>query len=534
MPTLAQRRKSFALSSVSGLLLVGLILILVNVLANWVFVRFDLTSSGSYSLAQPSKKLVRNLQEPVIIKAYFSSNLPSAYTFVPRYVRDLLTEYRSASKGKLKFEFVATYPPKDFEQRALEAGIVPVNIEQVGSDQMAVQRSFLGLVIFYRDKSEVLPVVRDIRTLEYDITSRIARMSNRTKRVIALANGHSEIDLTRVKSTLADDLKQLYEIKPVNLAVSSTGAVQADALFVVGPRQKFDEKALWAVDQAIMHGIPTAFFVDAKSFSPGQFIVSPQDTGLAPLLTHYGFVLGDRLVYDRQSETVQMAQNFGNIQIPIAVRYPFIPLVTGFDRKMALFRGIEAVAMPFPVSVEKGNPPAGVQITPLLLSSVESYLAPPQLYSVAPTQLPRPQPGEAHGPFALAALGEGTFLSYFQGRSSPFSNAALVGSSPRTSIVVVGTSKFVDPALPPFQGAEPLLSNLMAYLSKDDVLIGIRSKGDVLRPLKPLSDGVRQLVKLIALFGGPLIVVGLGVWRWRTRRAWREIIQSAFAAASPS
>ena len=53
----------------------------------------------------------------------------------------------------------------------------------------------------------------------------------------------------------------------------------------------------------------------------------------------------------------------------------------------------------------------------------------------------------------------------------------------------------LDPALPDLPGSQALLTNLMASLSNDDTLLGIRAKGEILRPLKPgwMSSGVAAM-----------------------------------------
>ena len=46
-----------------ALILTGVILVLVNVIANWLFVRWDMTRFHSYSLSAASKRLVRSLDD---------------------------------------------------------------------------------------------------------------------------------------------------------------------------------------------------------------------------------------------------------------------------------------------------------------------------------------------------------------------------------------------------------------------------------------------------------------------------------------
>jgi len=56
----------------------------------------------------------------------------------------------------------------------------------MGSSQFQVRRGFMGLVIFYRDHTDTVPVIKDVESLEYELTSRLTRMTRRHKKVIAL------------------------------------------------------------------------------------------------------------------------------------------------------------------------------------------------------------------------------------------------------------------------------------------------------------------------------------------------------------
>jgi len=66
-------------------------------------------------------------------------------------------------------------------------------------------------------------------------------------------------------------------------------------------------------------------------------------------------------------------------------------------------------------------------------------------------------------------------------RGSPFlcPGQTLIASSPKTQLFVLGTSRVLDPGLP-HSGGDALISNALAYLSKDEILLGIRSKGEII------------------------------------------------------
>ena len=529
--TLHERRKNLITTSAAGLGMMALVVLLVNVLGNWAFFRLDLTERQAYSLSGSSKKLVRDLSDPVIVKAYFTPDLPAPYNAYERYVRDLLVEYRSVSRGKVKFDFALQSPPEEFEKKASEAGLLPIQFEQMGADQLQIRRGYMGLVLFHRDKSETLPIVKDVQQLEYDITSRIAKMAQRTKKVIAVTSGHGETRWQANTSKLAADLAELYTFKDVSLPAAATAQVQADALLVVGPKQKFDDPSLWAVDQLIMRGVPAAFLVDIKNLMIARFYVTPQDSGLNDLLNHYGVMLGDRLVYDAQCETIGLTQNMSGFAFTTSMRYPYIPLVDRIMNTHPIGRGLDAVGLPFTTTVEAvQGVPSGVHFTPLLYTSPKSWLTKAQPYaSVAPNDIPRPTPEDPHGPFSVGGVLDGTFTSYFQGKPVPVLGQTLVGTSPKTQLFVLGTSRILDPGLPAFPGDDALASNVLAYLSKDETLLGIRSKGEIIRPLKPVSNSVREVVKYGVVLGTALLPIALGLWRWRIRERWRASITAAFA-----
>ncbi|MFA5975814.1 MAG: GldG family protein [Elusimicrobiota bacterium] len=529
--TLQQRRKRLAVASAAGLGLLALTLLLLNVLSHWLYVRLDLTRSRAYSLSSSSKRLVRQLEDTVVVKAYFSPELPSPYNTYGRYVRDILSEYRSASKGKVQFSFVPPVPAQIFEQQAQSASLLPLQFQEMGANQVQIRRGYMGLVLFYRDKSEVLPVVKDVESLEYELTSRLAKMTSRNKRIIAVTSGHGESDW-KDKSAIARNLGDLYEFRDFPLPAASTVPYQADAILVVGPRQKFDEKSLWILDQAIMKGIPAAFMVDTKSVTLGQFRAFDQDSGLTDFLQHYGAKLGDRLVYDAQCQTIGVTQNLGGLSFTSSLPYPFFPLVSRFDEKKPLLRGLEAFALPFCVSVLPSGQPGAGRFMAQFTSSPRSWQASPGTFNVAPNNVPRPKADDAQGPFILGALLEGPFTSYFQSKPLPYPGVPLLGTSPKMQLLVIGSSHLLDPDLPGLPGGEAFISNVLAYLTNDESLLGIRAKGAILRPLKPVRPAMREVVKIVAVLGGAFLPVVLGVVRWRRRQSWRKKVEQSLKAAA--
>jgi len=531
MTTLRERRREFALTSGAGLLLLLVGLVLLNLLSNWIYFRVDLTQQRAYSLSSASKKLVRGMDDRVIVKAYFTPDLPTPYNEYSRYVRDLLSEYRAASHGRLRYEFVLTSPPKEFEQRAAEAGLTPIQFQEMGSDQLQIRRGYMGLVLYYRDKSDTIPVIKGVENLEYDITSKLARMVRHQKKTVAFTTGHGEPQWQTPQFKLSQDLSELYDIKQVSLTPGATAPIQADALFVVGPKQPMDPGSLRAIDDAIIRGVPTAFFVDAKNVMLQRFMAVPLDNGLRPFLQHYGIKLGTQLVYDAQCESVTMTQSVGGFPFSMNVPYPYILSVTGFAKDHPITRDLSSVALPFTTTVEVSSAPTSAQFKPLLMSSAQSWLTPANEYRIGPDAIPRPRVDDPHGPYSVGGVWSGRFTSYFQ---TPVSTGtAQPSGSPSTQILVVGTSEVFNPDLQSFAGNDAFLTNVVAFMSHDETLLGIHSKSQIFRPLKPVKAPIRAAVKIICGIGVSILAALWGLYRWRRRQHERAWIAGLFKPHEP-
>jgi ABC-2 type transport system permease protein len=184
--TAAHRR-----TAILGLVLIGANLLALN---TWLFpvhgLRADLTAQGEYSLSQTTRDLISNLQEPLLIRGYFSEKThPLLAPLVPT-IRDLLREYEIASGGAVNVEIV---DPRDNEELEAEAnqvyGISPTPFRIAGRYESSVISSYFDILIRYGDQSATLgfqdlievqssgsEVEVGLRNLEYDLTRSIKKV----------------------------------------------------------------------------------------------------------------------------------------------------------------------------------------------------------------------------------------------------------------------------------------------------------------------------------------------------------------------
>ena len=68
-------------------------LIFINLISRNVFERWDLTDTKMYSLSSSSQSVISKIDDLMIIKVYFSNDLPGNYANNRRYLQDILEEY---------------------------------------------------------------------------------------------------------------------------------------------------------------------------------------------------------------------------------------------------------------------------------------------------------------------------------------------------------------------------------------------------------------------------------------------------------
>ena len=90
---------------ITTVLIIGIVLV-VNFLSNELHFRLDLTDERQYTLSKATLDILKNLEEPVTVKAYFSKDLPSSVAKTRQDFQDLLVEYANRSSGMVAYEFI--------------------------------------------------------------------------------------------------------------------------------------------------------------------------------------------------------------------------------------------------------------------------------------------------------------------------------------------------------------------------------------------------------------------------------------------
>lgn len=499
--------------------LVFVSLVLLNFISVRIFWRLDLTRTGVYTLSDASKTLVRNLDDKVTIKAYFTEDLPAPYNANRRQTLDILNEYKAYAKGNIQFEFINPEGEKA-EQEARESGIPAVEVQVIKDDKFEVKRAFLGLVFFYEDKKEILPVVQNLGSLEYDISSAIKRLTTRVKKRIGYTTGHQEPELSAMQRAYQELTKQ-YDVVPVDLS-SATATVPSDidVLCIIAPQTKFSDSTLYAIDQYIMRGGKVAFLLNKIQATLQQRFAQPLELGIESLLAHYGIRVNNDVVRDAQCANISVLQQQGPFQIQSQIPFPYLPMASAMDRNNPIVKDLQSVIFYFVSSLDTtAAAEKGVHAEVLIRSSKYSGRQ-TGFFMIDPFHRYTTQELSEQG-IPLAAVVTGSFSSYFAGKTP----TPQFTKSPETRLVVVGDGDFMKDEFLGSRGNLTFFSNVVDYLADDAGLITIRSKDVVQPPLEQVSDTWKNVIKYGNLSVPPLLVIFYGLLRWRRRVAWKKAME---------
>ena len=238
--------------------------------------RLDLTEEGAFTLAGDSKQVVQNIDEPVVLRFYFSSRIAREIPQVgvyARHVRDLLEEFASLSGGKIELQVFDPEPFTDAEDRADSFGLQGLPVDSTG------ERVFFGLAgTNSTDDVELIPFFDEARErdLEYDIARLVHSLANPERPAVGLITGLPIAGSPMSQSGRGlNDAWAIYNLLlksvEVRQIISTATSVPegVDVVVLVHPKRLTDE-TLYALDQFVLRGGKLLVFVDPHSEGEAQ------------------------------------------------------------------------------------------------------------------------------------------------------------------------------------------------------------------------------------------------------------------------
>ena len=498
----------------TALLAVGVIV--VNLFGRHIGGRIDLTPGNSFTLSDATRQVLGTLPDLVTVKLFASAALPPEVAFLKRDVDDILDDYRSAGRGKLKLVIADPAADSAALREARTLGIPPVQFNVLGQAELQVKEGYLGLAVRYADGVRTMPFLQQTNDLEYRLTSDIRALTHPEKTVIAFgeigdaASARSQ----RGFDALRERLGSHYDVRPFGVT-DTTIAPGVRVIAVAGTPDSLTNAQLTGLRAYLDGGGSLLLMAGGMQLQISQqgppFAVSRR-VGWNDLLKPYGVSIASDMVYDLASNVqVGIPAQFGQVLAP----YPFW-LRALSTKASPVNADLEAVLLPWASRIDTVHTPS-IGVTPLFVTSRAGGVQETTVF-LDPTRT-----------FSRDSLRRRVVALL----ASPLRPDTAKGA-PRGRVVVVGTGDFASDR---YARNSPenlvFVENAVDWLAQDDALIAIRSKNRAPPPLVFTSAATRRAVKYGNVFGVPLLLVVAGVLRlWRRRQMTRRTYQPLAASSA--
>jgi ABC-type uncharacterized transport system involved in gliding motility auxiliary subunit len=253
----------------SSLLLLVIAFVAAAILSNLLFkgLRVDLTENNLYTLSDGTKRIVRNIDEPINLYFFFSdeatADVPALRDHAVR-VSEMLEEFEDASRGKLNLRVIDPLPFSEEEDQAAQFGLEGV---QLPTTPDAIYLGLAGTNSIGDEEVIAFFSPERLESLEYDIAKLVSTLADPERTVVGLVSGIAMtggFDPQSQRMTPAwvvyEQASQLFEIRDLG---TSFNAVPEDVglLWIVQPKN-LSAATQYAIDQFVMNGGQTLIFVD--------------------------------------------------------------------------------------------------------------------------------------------------------------------------------------------------------------------------------------------------------------------------------
>lgn len=489
-------------SITTQIFLVIAVLVVVNILSQQFFFRLDFTADQRYTLSQATKNILKQIEEPVTVTAYFTEDLPPDLAVTKQDFMDLLVEYASLSGGKVLYEFVDPASDQAVEQKAFQAGIQPVLVSTREKDEATQKKVFMGALLQMGNETEVIPFMQPGAAMEYSVSTSIKKLSVTDKPLVGVLQGHGEPSLNSM-SQVMQSLAILYNIVPVDLNDPETDLSSFKTVAIVGPKDTIPEFHFTLLDNYLAQGGNLFVAMDRVDGDLTTIQGKSIETGLETWLSSKGLVVESNFVVDANCGSVSVRQ--GNFPFPVQMRFPYLPTIVNFEDH-PITKGLEQVLLPFASSIVYTGDTTNHFEAIAKSSEKSGTLSAPLYFDI--------QKKWNDNDFPLSHLTVGAAL-----------RGKLAGDA-ESGIVLFSDGQF--PVNGEGQRAQQiaednvsLMVNSIDWLSDDTGLIDLRTKGVTSRPLDQVEDGKKTLLKWLNFLLPIILIVVYGIIRMQRTRNLR-------------
>lgn len=538
--------------------LLAFILLMINLVSSKFHKQFDLTSEKRFSLSQPTKNLLKNLNEDVVIEVYLKGSFPAGFQRLQESTREVLQQFKEYGGSKIRFEFINPLEGKDEKGKQevfnllAQKGINPVNlqVQQDEEDGYSEKIIYPSANVSINGKNEPVNLLESHLSmspseklhhaslmLEYKFASAIKKLLQPDKKKVAVVAGNKEL-LGLNTVDILYSLEKIYDLDTIDLSNAIGISNLYAAAIIISPTEPFDEQNKFKLDQFVMHGGRVLWCIEQLQSNMDSLqnsaatMALDYNLNLEDMLFNYGVRINPDYIEDYQQAspipiTVGMIGNQPDIKLLPWSYYPYsVP-----NSKHPIVNNMDAVQFMMASSIDTlAN--SEVKKTILLTSSNRSRRVPaPVRVSLSNLKF-KPTPDifkESNIP--MAVLLEGKFKSVFANRIDPhfikiyedslkLNYSTQCAKENRMIVVSDGNVPMNDfsQARGPmecgyYKYTEQLFSNktfilnCMEYLTDDINLLEARNKNEKLRLLDMARIKQEKLKWQIINIGLPIAII---------------------------
>ncbi len=289
-------------------------LVIINLLANYVVWRWDMTDDQRYSISAPTKALLQDLDAPLHITLLLDGEMNAGFLRLQKATLELVEELGVyAAKGYLLQDAPEQLATTGYGN--LEPTVVH---ERTHKGQTAQTIVYPYAIVQYHDRKQVVTLLKNqrglsgeenlnhsIENLEFAFAEAIRSLVQTEVEKIAFLEGHGELDERDVYD-LTQQLAQYYQIDRGTLGTVSGVLDDYKALIIADPQMPFSEADKYILDQYIMQGGRVLWVVNGVRFSDdylaseGYTPIIALDLNISDMLFRYGVRINHALVQDLQ------------------------------------------------------------------------------------------------------------------------------------------------------------------------------------------------------------------------------------------
>jgi len=495
------------------LILIGIIVI-ANLISNTLFFRFDFTADQRYTLSQATEDILEDLDDVVTVTAYFTdkNELPPQLQSTYQDFNDLLVEYESLSGGNVVFEFINPNESQETEAMAQQGGVGPILVNVRESDQIKQMRAYLGATLQMGNKTELIPLVQPGVAMEYELTTSIKKLSLDVKPKLALIQGHGEPSMAAIPQ-LAQQVSILYDLVAYTITDTTTIPAYFKALLLLSPIDTIPDTHLAQLDAYLRsNGNIFLAYGNLRGDLNQAYLSEAPDIGVKNWLAGKGISFGNQFVIDANSASISVRQQQGPFIMTSQIKFPYFPIISNFSDHPTS-KGLESLLLPFTSNLFiNQQADSAIQFTPLAFTSELSGLIPAPAYVDINKEWQESDFNQEPQNVAFAVSG------------------AISGAQEAKMVVVANGNFCVNGEGQQQQQLNAdninFASNAIDWLSDDTGLINLRTKGITSRPLDPVEDSTKTILKWANVFIPILLILIYALIRkqqfFRKRQNWLQ------------